>query len=280
MHQWKQNTKKKNTAQNKNASIPKCVALAPYAVSLCPGLEGNLAGRAAAKDFDCSPRTEGRTECVLCYFMFFFLSELSEGEKKRKTCWAHRLNQLDSGNSQWSLNGTTTSPGPWKPLVAPLTLWPSEHSDMRRPHREATLKTPLALTLHPSFPLWLRVEDFDLGPTAFLGFFLLYPYWISFPNQKSWPRWNQVTRLAPFLPLRPLSAGRWYPAPPEGWWCSPSPTHGVRRRGAPGPCGPMRGVTAEYPGLPPMACPKDPAVCPVKIQQKGTLELLFLSRSN
>ena len=27
-----------------------------------------------------------------------------------------------SGSSQWSVNGTTTSPGPWKPLIAALTL--------------------------------------------------------------------------------------------------------------------------------------------------------------
>lgn len=191
---------------------------------------------------------------------------------------------MGSRNSQWSFNGTTTSPGPWKPLIAPLTLWPPVLSDMRGPHREATLKTPSPLTLHPynlpSGSGW-GLKTLILGPTFCLSWLsLLYPCWIPFPNRKSWPRWNRVTWLAPFLPLRPLSAGRWCPGPPEGWWCSSSPTPQsvgpeVRQRGAPGPCGPRQGVTAEYPGLPPMACPEEPAVCPVKIQKETTLELLF-----
>lgn len=49
----------------------------------------------------------------------------------------------------------------------------------------------------------------------------------------------------------------------------------MRQRGAPGPCGPTQGVTAEYPGLPPTACPEEPAVCPVEIQEGGTLEPLM-----
>lgn len=194
-----------------------------------------------------------------------------------------------SGNSRWSANGATTSPGPWKPLNAPLTLWPSEHSDTRSPHREATLNiSSPPSTEHLSFTPFLSCSGWGLktlilGPTFLLSWFpLLYPYRRPFPNQKRWPRWNQAASLAPLLPLRPLSADRWCPVPPEGWWCQSSPTPQsaapeARQLGAPGLCGPTQGVTVEFPGPPPTACPEEPAVCPAGIQRGATLELLSLT---
>lgn len=94
-------------------------------------------------------------------------------KKEAQTCWPHLLSQMGSRNSQWSRNGTTTSPGPRKPQIAPLTLWPSELSDMRGPHREATLKTP-PLTLHPYYlpsgSGW-GLKTLILGPTFCLSWF-------------------------------------------------------------------------------------------------------------
>lgn len=130
--------------------------------------------KAAAKRFSVilPERKGGQTVryVISWFFFFFFLSELSEGKKEHSTRGPHRLNHMGSGTSQRSL---LMEPQPvlvhGNHSSLPLTLWPSEHSDMR----DATLKTPPALTPHPyflpSFRLWLRVEDFDLGPPAFLG---------------------------------------------------------------------------------------------------------------
>lgn len=153
------------------------------------------------------------------------------------------------------------------------------------PHREATLNIPspppTGLLSLPSCSGW-GLKTLILGPTFLLSWFpLLYPYRIPLPNQKGDQGEIRRLSLAPLLPLRPLSAGRWYPVPPEGWWCWSSPTPQsaapeVRQLGAPGLCGPMRGVTVVFPGLPPMACPEEPAVCPVEVQRRGNLELLSL----
>lgn len=75
--------KKKYSTKQKCASMPKCVVLAPYAVLLCPSLEGNLAGRSAANDFGCSPRRKGGQNVCYVISCFFFFSELGEGKKKR-----------------------------------------------------------------------------------------------------------------------------------------------------------------------------------------------------
>lgn len=176
--QRQQNKTKKNTAQKNKKKTPKCVhtkmcwrwLLMPSCFVLV--WKVTWPEKQQPKDFRLFSQ-KGREDrpCVMLFCVFFFLSELSEGKKEHSTRGPHRLNHMGSGTSQQSL---LMEPQPvlvhGNHSSLPLTLWPSEHSDMR----DATLKTPPALTPHPyflpSFRLWLRVEDFDLGPPAFLGF--------------------------------------------------------------------------------------------------------------
>lgn len=128
--------------------------LVRYAPLPCPILEGNLAGKRAKSSGCPPPRSREDTPC----YVILFFSKVKWRKKEAQTCRPHLLDpgwrvQETPGRST---NGTTASPGPWKPLIAPLTLWPSEHSDTRSPHREATLNTPSPpLTVHLSFSPFL-----------------------------------------------------------------------------------------------------------------------------
>lgn len=198
--------------------------LVPYGLLPCPILEGNLAGRSQAFRLFL-PRSREDTPCYI--ILFFSKVELKEKRSTDMSTTSSEPRLKVSGNSQWSVNGTKASPGPWKPLIAPLTLWPSEHSDTRcfkstqrsyikTSHHHHNLHSSILLSL-PSCSGW-GFEDIDSG-TNFLTFLASSTLSIQdpIPKPKRWPRWNQVASLAPFLPLRLLSAGQWCPAPQEGW---------------------------------------------------------------
>lgn len=105
-----------------------------------------------------------------------------------------------SGNSQWSVNGSIASPGPWKPLIAPLTLWPLEHSDERcfKSTQRSYIKHPIISTSTPpslpSFLLWLRVWRHWFWDQLFFTFLVSSTLSAqdTFPKPKKWPRWNQA----------------------------------------------------------------------------------------
>lgn len=159
VQQWKQ-TKPTAHKQNVCAHLPKCRVLDQawnWSVMLpCLVLFWKVTWLEREPRVPVVPPQEaGRTHRVMLYY---FSPKLSEGKKKHRHVDPHLLDpgwrvQETPGRST---KGTTASPGPWKPLIAPLTLWPSEHSDTRSPHREATLNTPSPpLTVHLSFSPFL-----------------------------------------------------------------------------------------------------------------------------
>lgn len=193
------------------AHLPKCSALASRHESgpFCsaPFLEGELAGREAAKSYGWSSREAGRTHQSIV-ITFFSKVELKEKRSTDMLTTSSEPRLKVSGNSQWSINGTTTSPGPWKPLVAPPSLCPSEHSAVRysKSTQRSYIKHPMTPFLPLSLPSWSDwgFEDIDSG-TYVLAFSLswfplLYPYRIPFPNQKG--DWGEIRwlRLPPFPP--------------------------------------------------------------------------------
>lgn len=151
--------------------IFKCI-LVPYAPLPCSIPEVKLAWRGAAKSSSCPPKKWGG-QAVLHYFLFFS-PKLSKGKKKHRDVSHIFWTQADGFRK---LSGTTASPGPWKPLITPLTLWTSEHCDIRSPHREATLNIPPSLTLHPFCLLsgsgW-GLKTLILRPTFWLSWFPLH----------------------------------------------------------------------------------------------------------
>ncbi len=260
--------------------------LVPYVLLPCPILEVSLAGRGAAKSSGCPSQEAGRTNLVK---LFYFSPKLSEGKKK------HRHVDHIFWTRAWRVQETPSEalmdPQPvlvhgnhWS-LHQPFDLQSTLTRDALSPHREATLNipspSPPPLLLSPSFLLWLRVwRHWFWDQLSLLSWFpLLYPYRIPLPKTKKVTKVKSGSLASLPPPLRLQSAGRWCPVPPEGWWLRSSPTPQsaapeVRQLGAPGLYEPTQGVTEGSLGLPPMASPLYPAVCPVEIKTTATLKLV------
>lgn len=122
--------------------------------------------------------------------LFFSKVKLKEKRSTDMSTTSSEPRLRGSGNSQWSIDGTIASPGPWKPPIAPLTLWPSEHSDTRcfKSTQRSYIKHPINTSTSPSLPSFLLLAEglktLIQGPTFSLSWFrLLYPYRIPFLNQ-------------------------------------------------------------------------------------------------
>lgn len=78
------------------------------------------------------------------------------------------------GNSKWGVNGATTSPGPWTPLISALNIFIALWQEMLQVHnREATFNIPSpapSLPFYPQPSLADGLKTLILGPICFTCF--------------------------------------------------------------------------------------------------------------